>query len=72
MTHEICVQNLCLWSLNSNYSLVPEIQFKYICAAVNFTCPFEAVRKLNPRIETAILNFIAYCGYVGEKMLIKQ
>jgi hypothetical protein len=68
MTREICVHILCLWSnLNSNYSRIPEIQLKYICAAVNFTCLFETVRKLGPHIDIAILNCNATMGMLEKR-----
>jgi hypothetical protein len=59
MTHEICVQFLrLLFNPNSNF-LISEVQFKYICATVHFTCPVENVINAGPRIGTAIWNFIA-------------
>jgi hypothetical protein len=54
MTHEICVQDLCLLFSPNNNCLISEIQFKYIYATVYFTCPVENVRNLSPCVDTVI------------------
>lgn len=59
------------YNLNSSYSLISEIQSKYIYPAVHITCPVENVRKVSPRIDVNVWNFAATVAALEKKMLIQ-